>query len=812
MGTANVLTAWEIRKLDKWSGSLNKKIKLGQRIQHLTLQGTLAGGGATPFIADGNITANDIICVSGYDTTSGLLKMKQADADTAALTQDLFWSAEAVLDTIEGTARKQGNFVSALNGTIGAPVYLSQTVGGVTLTAPSGATTWVVKVGSLATAGASGRVSVDLAGAEKIIAHNHSDDSTGGTLSSIAGLTGTTETTFTVDAGTTHSELVLSAATAGSTGFDLILKAGSVATADRTVTLPDPGGADSVVYDALAATLTNKTLTDPTIDDGAAGAGFTNAQHDHSDTANGGTISTPALAGTTSTTWSLLPATNDGDLVLSVTGGGSDNSVTITNSVTTGDIILTLPNATDTLVGVALAQTLTSKTLTAPIINACTITGAVTITTPTVTGTWTNLGAVTTVDINGGTVDGTAIGGSTPAAGAFTTIAASADVTIAAGQDLILAQGAGEIKLNAASSGGIIIKPTSTTTSLVTISTVSQTGAQTISIPDLTGGADTFATLKLANAFTANCIFSGAPTFASITGNDASLGVTGTDGAGGGAGGIVAIAGGLGHTNGAGGAVTTVGGGGAGTGAGGLVSVTGGASGAGATGNGGAASLVGGAAASVNGAGGAAAVTGGAGNGTGNGGAITLTGGLAGTGATGNGGAASLTGGAASVTNGTGGAASLIGGIGVGTGAGGAVTITGGAGTTSTGNGGAVAIEGGATASGTAGAITIGTSGTGTVTVGNTSVVTTIVGQDLVLSSYAAGTFEIASVDVFQWDASAITLAAAASTAGQALYMGSAGGGAAGSSEDGKAGAAWAITCGSGSNGYSAQNQAGAAG
>jgi len=218
MGTANVLTAWEIRKLDHWSGTINNKIKLGQRLQNLTLQGTLAGGGATPFIADGNITANDIICVSGYDTTSGLLKMKQADADELVLTEDLFWSAAAVLDTIEGMARKQGHFVSALNGTIGAPVYLSQSAGGVTLTAPSGATTWVVKVGSLATAGATGRVSVDLGGAEKIIAHNHGDDSTGGTLSSITGLTGTTETTFTVDAGTTHSELVLSAATAGSTG------------------------------------------------------------------------------------------------------------------------------------------------------------------------------------------------------------------------------------------------------------------------------------------------------------------------------------------------------------------------------------------------------------------------------------------------------------------------------------------------------------------------------------------------------------------------------------------------------------------
>jgi hypothetical protein len=41
------------------------------------------------------------------------------------------------------------------------------------------------------------------------------------------------------------------------------------------------------------------------------------------------------------------------------------------------------------------------------------------------TGTWSNLGTVTTIDINGGTVDGTVIGGTTPAAATFTTLNAS---------------------------------------------------------------------------------------------------------------------------------------------------------------------------------------------------------------------------------------------------------------------------------------------------------------------------------------------------------------------------------------------------
>ena len=44
------------------------------------------------------------------------------------------------------------------------------------------------------------------------------------------------------------------------------------------------------------------------------------------------------------------------------------------------------------------------------------------------TGTWTDLGAVTTVDINGGTIDGATIGGTTPAAGSFTTLNATGDI------------------------------------------------------------------------------------------------------------------------------------------------------------------------------------------------------------------------------------------------------------------------------------------------------------------------------------------------------------------------------------------------
>ena len=65
------------------------------------------------------------------------------------------------------------------------------------------------------------------------------------------------------------------------------------------------------------------------------------------------------------------------------------------HSAYSGNVTLTLPPSTDTLVGRATTDTLTNKTLTSPDVN--------------------------TPDIDGGTIDGTVIGGSTAAAGTFTT-------------------------------------------------------------------------------------------------------------------------------------------------------------------------------------------------------------------------------------------------------------------------------------------------------------------------------------------------------------------------------------------------------
>lgn len=114
-----------------------------------------------------------------------------------------------------------------------------------------------------------------------------------------------------------------------------------------------------------------------------------------------------------------------------------------------------------TVVGVTDAQVLTSKTLTAPVING-TVTGTYTLggtptinsptitsaslTSPTITGTptaagalWTNLGTASAAVIHGGTFNGT-IGGTVPAAGKFTTLWATGKTTM--NDDLTLDTGA----------------------------------------------------------------------------------------------------------------------------------------------------------------------------------------------------------------------------------------------------------------------------------------------------------------------------------------------------------------------------------
>jgi len=143
---------------------------------------------------------------------------------------------------------------------------------------------------------------------------------------------------------------------------------------------------------------------------------------------------------------------------------------TLTNKTLTAPVIativntgtLTLPPSTDTVVGRATTDTLTNKTLTAPVIATIVNTGTLTLPTSTdtlvgraTTDTLTNK-TLTSPAISGGTINNASVGATTASTGAFTTLAYTSTLTggtgvVAIGTNQIYKDATGKVGLGTAS-------------------------------------------------------------------------------------------------------------------------------------------------------------------------------------------------------------------------------------------------------------------------------------------------------------------------------------------------------------------------
>jgi hypothetical protein len=202
--------------------------------------------------------------------------------------------------------------------------------------------------------------------------------------------------------------------------------------ADRTVTLPLLTGNDTFVFAAHTQTLTNKTLTSPVFNTGVSGTAV--LDDDTFATASSTTLATSesikAYVDTQLTAEDLDFAGDTGTGAVDLdsqtfTIAGTANE--IETSATGQTLTIGLPNSV-TITTALSVDTISEKTAAAGVtVDSLLIKdGGITAAgTSTFSGqTISDLGTVTTANIDGGSIDGTTIGASTAAAGTFTSVTA----------------------------------------------------------------------------------------------------------------------------------------------------------------------------------------------------------------------------------------------------------------------------------------------------------------------------------------------------------------------------------------------------
>ena len=262
-------------------------------------------GGASHFV--GAVTAASTLAVTGNSTFAGTLGITGAVTASAAMTVGTTLGVTGVLTTTTHTAVGGNLTVTGTSGFTGAVTLPS----GTAITAPNITGGTAIELTQLSVRDNSAAYDLEFQsattsmGANRLLIFNVNNADR--TIALAGNVT-------TAGAFTTAGANALTLTTTGATN----------------VTLPTTGTLSAI---AGTETLTNKTLTSPV-------------------------INTPTVG----TTLSLLE-----DAVIIFEGATNNaNETTLTVVDPTGDRVVSLPDATDTLVGKATTDTLTNKTLTAP--------------------------------------------------------------------------------------------------------------------------------------------------------------------------------------------------------------------------------------------------------------------------------------------------------------------------------------------------------------------------------------------------------------------------------------------------------------